>query len=101
MPTRSTSRRRKSATKPSSRKKRSALTARTADRYALYQGSVQDPDSELEFLEKVCRERKRPRPTLIREDFCGTAYIAATWVKRRKGNRAIGVDEYTSIPLEG
>lgn len=92
MPKTPTSNRRKPANKPSPRKKRPALTARTADRYALYQGSVQDPDSELEFLEKVCREFKRPRPTLIREDFCGTALIAATWVKRRRGNRAIGVD---------
>lgn len=90
MPKRTTTR--KSSRRAAARPKRPQITAATADKFWLYQNSVQDPDSELDFLERVFRERGRPRPTVLREDFCGTAFISATWVKRRRGNRAVGVD---------
>ena len=38
-------------------------------------------------------ERLRGRPARsLREDFCGTGAVCCEWVKRRKSNRAVGVD---------
>lgn len=62
------------------------------DRHVLYEASVQSPESDLDFIERVYK-RKRGRPfRLLREDFCGTAALACEWVARRRENRAWGVD---------
>jgi SAM-dependent methyltransferase len=75
------------------RKRRpTTLTARNADKYALYQAAVQEPDSDLDFLDRVFTRRSARKPARIREDFCGTALLAARWVARRPGNTALGVD---------
>ena len=68
------------------------LTRRNADRHLLYQWSVQNPEFETELIEKVCRRRKQPKPLILREDFCGTAYAAAHWVKTDPNRVAIGLD---------
>lgn len=73
------------------------LTAKGCDRHALYQRAVQEPDCELDFVEKVFRHAGLARPTFIREDFCGTALNSRTWVQRRAGNRAVGVDIEASL----
>lgn len=66
--------------------------AETADRNILYQESVQDVESEIDFVEDTWNElRKRPAE-LLREDFCGTANTACEWVRRDEGHYAIGVD---------
>ncbi len=66
--------------------------ASTADRHALYEHSVQDPESELEFVAGTFRKlRGRPMKSL-REDFCGTANTACAWVKSDSKHTAIGVD---------
>ncbi|HSW45893.1 MAG TPA: class I SAM-dependent methyltransferase [Phycisphaerae bacterium] len=68
------------------------LTARTADRYQLYSGSVQTTEAEIAFFTRVFRKHNNRPPRLIREDFCGTALISCDWVKAGPHNRAIGVD---------
>jgi SAM-dependent methyltransferase len=68
------------------------LTARSADKYALYQLAVQEPDAELDFLQREFRKRHQRSPVHIREDFSASALVCATWVKRRAGNRATAVD---------
>ena len=66
--------------------------AATADRHDLYERAVQDPDSEIDFIERVFK-RLRGRPALrLREDFCGTALLSAEWVKGGAAREAIGVD---------
>lgn len=76
--------------------KRSASRPRTqaerADRHRLYERAVQCPEAEIEFLERVYRERRGRKPTRLREDFCGTALVCAEWARRRRANTAIGVD---------
>lgn len=67
-------------------------TAAESDPHDLYERSVQDPESEMELIEQVWRERRGRLPSFVREDFCGTAAASAAWVKRRRGNRAVGVD---------
>lgn len=68
------------------------LTARTADKYALYLESVQDPQGEAGRMARLYRRlRKRPAQTL-REDFCGTAAICCAWARLGKAMHAVGVD---------
>ena len=67
-------------------------TARTADRHVLYELSVQEPEADLDFAERFYRKMRGKRPTLLREDFCGTAAISCEWVRRRRSNLALGVD---------
>ncbi|HKV96633.1 MAG TPA: class I SAM-dependent methyltransferase [Gammaproteobacteria bacterium] len=73
-------------------KKKSITQAQRADRYALYQRAVQDPVWEMEFVERIFRERRGQVPYVLREDFCGTALAACEWVRRSPRHRAVGVD---------
>jgi len=71
---------------------RKTRQAELADRHDLYQRSVQDTGSEIDFvLETWNTLRPRP-PELLREDFCGTANTACEWVRRDARYYAIGID---------
>ena len=75
------------------RKKKSSLSmADTADRHKLYELSVQCAEAEIDFVDETFKKLRGRRARLLREDFCGTANVCCEWVKRRKFNRAIGVD---------
>jgi SAM-dependent methyltransferase len=70
-----------------------ALTlAESADRHRLYEQSVQCPESEVDFIDQTYRALRGKSARRLREDFCGTASVCCEWVKRRKTNRAVGVD---------
>ena len=72
--------------------KRQPLTARTADKHALYESSVQDTSVDIRFINRVfVKERGRP-PLSLREDFCGTALLCAGWVRSAKQRTASGLD---------
>jgi SAM-dependent methyltransferase len=72
---------------------RPQLTARTADRHDLYQRSVQRPDHEIRFVERVFKAHTGRRPLHLREDFCGTALLCARWAKGGPRERtAMGLD---------
>lgn len=71
--------------------RKSRLTAATADKYVLYEKSVQDPDFEIKLFDKVYGQNGR-KPTNLREDFCGTALLCARWVNGRADRVATGVD---------
>ncbi|MDT8449222.1 MAG: class I SAM-dependent methyltransferase [Wenzhouxiangellaceae bacterium] len=73
-------------------KRKDGDMARRADRHELYEASVQDPESELEFVAETFAELTGRRLKLIREDFCGTANTACHWVASGRDHRAIGVD---------
>jgi len=62
-----------------------------ADRHLLYERAVQNADAELDLLERVARRDGRPVRAL-REDFSGTALLAASWVRRGPGRTAAAVD---------
>lgn len=68
------------------------LTSRNADKHWLYQNSVQNPKVEVEFIDRIFAKEFGRKPTLLREDFCGTALLCSWWVKARATNRAVGVD---------
>src|SRR5450432_3159103 len=80
----------KSTKKPARSKPK--FTAKTADKHDLYQRSVQDPDTEVFFINRFFRALRKRAPLTLREDFCGTALLCATWVKSLKGRTAQGID---------
>jgi len=68
------------------------MTAKGADRYALYESAVYDPDADLDFLDRVFRENNRPYPMVLREDFAGTCKLAAIWVDSNEERTAHCLD---------
>jgi len=70
----------------------SQYTAATADRHELYEKSVQDAAAEVETMLSIWKDQKRGAPGSLREDFCGTAWVCAEWVKTGEQRTAIGVD---------
>lgn len=63
-----------------------------ADRYKLYESSVQCAETEVDFVEYEFKKLRGRRPALLREDFCGTAAVCFEWASRGQENTAIGVD---------
>ena len=68
------------------------LPAKKADKHRLYQWSVQDPELEVEFAIEQYKQRTGRSPRVLREDFCGTALVAARWVRSHPKRTAIGLD---------
>jgi len=66
--------------------------AASADRHRLYERAVQAPDAEVDFIDDCYRRLRGRGARRLREDFCGTAVLCCEWVRRRKTNRAVGVD---------
>jgi hypothetical protein len=93
MPSRSISQsRRKPAAKRAPRPRRKPYSARTADRYELYQIAVQSPEDDLEFLVDTFKRYRKRTPYRFREDFCGTALLSATWAQLGPKHTAEGFD---------
>ena len=69
-----------------------ASMAERADRHLLYQQSVQDVETELDFVEQTWSELRQRPAVFLREDFCGTANTACEWVVRDDNHQAVGVD---------
>jgi SAM-dependent methyltransferase len=72
--------------------KKCKTLASRADRHQLYEESVQDAKQECKFVRQSFRALRGRPARILREDFCGTAAVCCQWVKRNKGNIAIGVD---------
>lgn len=66
--------------------------AATADKFDLYQQSVQTPEHEVEFFEQAYREAYKRKPLTLREDFCGTFAVCCKWVASNPRRTAVGVD---------
>jgi SAM-dependent methyltransferase len=75
-----------------SRPRRIPLTASNADKHALYEESVQDPEFVIAMVTRVFRGRFGRRPLCLREDFSGTALVCAEWVRSGRDRTAVGVD---------
>ncbi len=66
--------------------------AQQADKYVCYQQSVQAPDIDVAFLQRVFK-RTRGRPARsLREDFAGTSAFSCEWVRSHRENTAFAVD---------
>lgn len=71
--------------------------AELADRHRLYEQAVQSPAAEIDFIDRTYRALRCKSARRLREDFCGTAVLSCEWVRRRKTNRAIGIDIDASV----
>jgi SAM-dependent methyltransferase len=66
--------------------------ASLADRHELYEQSVQAPEVDIDFFNRIFAEHRGREPRRLREDFCGTAYVAREWVRSDPRRRAVGID---------
>ena len=66
--------------------------AEQADIHELYEESVQNVETEMEFLRTTFRELRGRDATSFREDFCGTASASCEWVRTGDSHYAIGVE---------
>ncbi|MCA8962398.1 MAG: class I SAM-dependent methyltransferase, partial [Planctomycetes bacterium] len=78
--------------KDKKKKKNKPMIADSADRYVYYQKAVQVPEEDVAFMQRVFKDEFGSRPKTLREDFCGTALCACSWVEAGKDNRVWGVD---------
>ncbi len=82
-----------------SRKRRTRSTrgqpgsrVRRADKYELYQRSVQDPEGDVSRIRRTYQRHFGRAPRRLREDFCGSAALSCAWVAAHRQNRAWGID---------
>jgi SAM-dependent methyltransferase len=73
-------------------KPKARFSAKTVDKHALYQISVQAPEIEVEFFTSSYRALRKKQPLSMREDFCGTAILCSAWVESHPKRTAVGVD---------
>ncbi len=73
-------------------KKSPALTARTADKYELYERAVYEPEADLAFIRRLYRRARGGDPRVLREDFAGTSKLSAMWARRVPKGEAYAVD---------
>ena len=66
--------------------------AEQADIHELYEESVQNVETEIEFLQTTYQSIRKRRAYMFREDFCGTASASCQWVRQGEEYQAIGVD---------
>ncbi len=78
--------------KPQRLKPKGPSQAEAADRYVLYQRSVQAPDVDVEFFADIYRDNFDAEPLVLREDFCGAAAVCCEWVKVDPERQAFGID---------
>ena len=51
------------------------------DKYYYYHKSVQSPDVDVKFFDRVYKEMRGKEALSLKEDFCGTFSISCEWVK--------------------
>ncbi len=66
------------------------------DLHRLYEQAVQHPPTEIARIERAIR-RAGGTPRRLREDFSGTAFLAASWVASRSDRTAVAVDLEPSV----
>lgn len=82
----------KKSKRKQAKRKRGKTMADKADKFDLYQQSVQHADHEVQFFDQAYKEEYKRKPASLREDFCGTFAVCCEWVKLGKKREAIGVD---------
>ena len=66
--------------------------ASQADRHALYEQAVQDPQRDVNLFSRIYRRLRGHDALRMREDFCGTAALCHAWAESMPERTAIGVD---------
>ena len=66
--------------------------ASQSDIHQLYQKAVQKPGFEVDFMTQTFQALRGRQPMRMREDFCGTGFLARRWGLSHPERRADGVD---------
>lgn len=74
------------------RARRKPTSADRADLLDLYEQSVQAPEVDVAFFERLYEERFDRVPESLREDFCGSSALCRAWVASSPDRVAVGVD---------
>lgn len=61
-------------------------------KYQLYENSVQNVETDVNFINKQYYKKFKKYPIGLREDFCGTGLLCCAWVKQGAKHRAWGID---------
>lgn len=61
-------------------------------KHSLYERSVQNPSSDIDFINDKFKELTGRNPLTIREDFGGTGYLCCLWSKQSKKHEAFVID---------
>ena len=77
---------------PRSKSKPRPTMASQADRHALYEQAVQDPQRDVNLFSRIYRRLRGHDALRMREDFCGTAALCHAWAESMPERTAIGVD---------
>ena len=62
------------------------------EKHELYERSVQNPGSDINFIYQVFNKLFNRHPKSLREDFGGTGYMACEWVKQNHENTSYVID---------
>jgi SAM-dependent methyltransferase len=62
------------------------------EKYDLYERSVQNPGTDIAFINREYKKLFDKKPLTLREDFCGTGAMACAWVAQSKDHTAKGID---------
>lgn len=65
-----------------------------AQRLALYVHAVQHPRAEADLLARIFRRHRRADAERLREDFSGSAALAAAWVASDESRRALAIERH-------
>jgi len=71
---------------------RGSTLASRADRFDLYQRTVQDPPASAAMFADVYRRLRGREAKVLREDFCGAAAAACQWARLAPDTSAIAID---------
>ncbi len=71
--------------------------AALADRYVCYEQAVQCVESEIDFVDTIFKRLRGRYARALREDFCGTTNTSCEWVRRRKTNIALSIDQDRAV----
>ncbi len=69
------------------------------DKYRMYEESVQNPEGDLEIINREYFKIFKKKPLLLREDFSGTSLLSHHWVKQGEEYKAFAVD-LDPVPLD-
>jgi SAM-dependent methyltransferase len=69
------------------------------EKYRLYEEAVQNPENDIEFINLQYKRINGKMPKLLREDFCGTGFMACEWAKQSKEHFSCGLD-LDQVPLQ-
>ena len=73
-------------------RKSSKKNLQSFDKYKYYLDSVQSPEEDVKFFQKVYKELNKTSPKILCENFCGTFAVSCEWTKLNQKYKAFAVD---------